>query len=400
MANDPQWGNRKKGPPDLEDMLRNLNKKLSGLLGGGGSGGGAGSGGGTPAPGGVGIGLIVGVVALIWIGSGFYKVNSNEQGVVLLFGKYTETTPPGLRWHLPYPIESADVIKTSQVRTVEVGYRDSIKNPMLQEAQMLTDDENIVDVQFAVQYSIKNVTNYLFNNRMPIGMDGTPDESELVRQIAETSIREVVGKNTINNVLYEGQGKVMDDTAKLMQDLLDRYKTGLQISQVSLQNAQPPQQVQASFDDAVKAKADEERQKNEGMAYANNVVPRAKGEAARLRQQADGYKQAVIANAQGDASRFKQILTEYNRAPRVTRERMYIDTMRQILSSTTKVLVDQKNANNLLYLPLDKLIKQTSPVTVTAQPDMQPAASSTDQSAPTSTSDSEPPLERDRRDRP
>ncbi|HKB60797.1 MAG TPA: FtsH protease activity modulator HflK, partial [Gallionellaceae bacterium] len=324
MANDPQWGNRKKGPPDLEEMLRNLNKKLAALLGG--KGGGAG-GGGAGGPGGVGIGLIIGLVLLVWAGSGFYKVDSNERGVVLRFGKYIETTQPGPHWHLPYPMESVDVINTAQVRTVEVGYRDSIKNQMLQESQMLTDDENIVDVQIAVQYSIKNVTDYLFNNRMPIGMNGTPDDSELVRQIAETSIREVVGKSTINNVLYEGQGQVVQDTTKLMQDLLDRYKTGIQISQVSLQNAQPPQEVQAAFDDAVKAKADEERQKNEGMAYANNVVPRATGEAARLRQQAEGYKQAVIASAQGDASRFRQILVEYNKAPRVTRERMYIDTM-------------------------------------------------------------------------
>lgn len=400
MANDPQWGNRKKGPPDLEEMLRNLNKKLAGLLGGRGSGGGGGGSGGTPS-GGIGVGLILGIVALVWIGSGFYKVDSNERGVVLLFGKYTETTQPGLRWHLPYPIESVEVVNTDQVRTVEVGYRDSIKNTRLQEAQMLTDDENIVDVQIAVQYSIKNVTDYLFNNRMPIGMDGNPDDSEMVRQIAETSLREVVGKNTINNVLYEGQAQVVDDTAKLMQELLDRYKTGIQISQVSLQNAQPPQEVQAAFDDAVKAKADEQRQKNEGMAYANKVVPRAKGEAARLRQQADGYKQAVIANAEGDASRFKQILVEYNRAPRVTRERMYIDTMRQILSSTTKVLVDQKNANNLLYLPLDKLIQKTNPVIAPAQPGPQPTEKSANQDkSSSSTSDSEPPLEPNRRDRP
>jgi membrane protease subunit HflK len=191
----------------------------------------------------------------------------------------------------------------------------------------------------------------------------------------------------------------VDDTTKLMQELLDRYKTGIQISQVSLQNAQPPQEVQAAFDDAVKAKADEERQKNEGMAYANNVVPRAKGEAARLVQEAEGYRQAVIANAQGDASRFKQILVAYNKAPRVTRERMYIDTMQQILSSTTKVLVDQKNANNLLYLPLDKLIQNTNPVTVTAPSGAQPAAKPAEQSASSSTS-GEPPLERDRRDRP
>jgi membrane protease subunit HflK len=397
--NDPQWGNRKKGPPDLEDMLRNFNRKLASLLGGGGSGSGGSGGPGGPAAG-IGAGLIVAIVLLVWAGSGFYTVDSSQRGVVLRFGKYVETTQPGPHWHLPFPIESVEVVNMGQVRTVEVGYRGNIKSKSLQESLMLTDDENIVDVQFAVQYSVKSATDFLFNNRMPIGVNGVPDDSELVRQIAETSIREVVGKNKINNVLYEGQSQVVADTTKLMQDLLDRYKTGIVVSQVTMQNAQPPQEVQEAFDDAVKAKADEERQKNEGLAYANNKVPSAKGEAARLVQEAEGYREAMILNAEGDASRFRQILVEYNKAPKVTRERMYIDMMQQILSSTTKVLVDQKNGSNLLYLPLDKLMQTPVPAAA-PQAGAQPAAKTAEQTAQQPATDtSVPSLGRDRRDRP
>jgi len=363
--NDPQWGNKKNdGPPDLEQMLRNLNKKIAALLGGKGGGGNAGGGSGTPKGLGGGIGLIAAIVALVWIGSGFYIVDASQRGVVLRFGRFTETTQPGPRWHMPFPIESVEIVNLSQVRTVEVGYRDNAKNKRPQESLMLTDDENIIDIQFAVQYFLKDPADYLFNNRMS-------DDKEIVRQAAETSIREVVGKNKMDFVLYEGREQVSAATTKLMQDILDRYKSGILVSKVTMQNAQPPEQVQAAFDDAVKAKQDRERQKNEGQAYANDVVPRAKGGAARLMQEADGYKQSVIASAEGDASRFKQILVEYNKAPQVTRERMYIDMMQQILSSTSKVLVDQKGGSNLLYLPLDKLIQSASPGAAPL-PDSQP----------------------------
>jgi len=360
--NDPQWANRKNGgPPDLEEMLRNFNRKLSGFFGGKGGGGGGAS------PGGVGggIGLIVAIVALVWVGSGFYIVDSSQRGVVLRFGKFTETTQPGPRWHFPYPVETVEIVNLSQVRTVEVGYRDNERNKRPQESLMLTADGNIIDIQFAVQYVLKDPTDYLFNNRMT-------DDKEVVRQAAETSIREVVGKNKIDYVLYEARGQVAADTTKLMQEILDRYKTGILISQVNLKNAQPPQEVQAAFDDALKAGQDKERQKNEGQAYANDVVPRATGEAARLMQEAEGYKKAVTADAEGEASRFKLILAEYNKAPQVTRERMYIDMMQQILSNTTKVMVDQKNGNSLLYLPLDKLIQGANPGS-TQLPDLQSA---------------------------
>ncbi len=371
--NDPQWGNKNSGgPPDLEEVMRKLNRKIESLFGK--SGGGAPKGGSGNATGGMGggIGLIVLVVALIWIASGFYIVDASQRGVVLRFGKQVEITEAGPRWHLPYPIETVEVVNLSQVRTVEVGYRDNVKNKMLKESLMLTDDENIIDIQFAVQYFLKDPAEYLFNNRMT-------DDREIVRQAAETAIREVVGKSKMDFVLYEGREQVAASTTKLIQDILDRYKAGIIVSKVTMQNAQPPEQVQAAFDDAVKAGQDRERQKNEGQAYANDVVPRAKGAAARLMQEADGYKQRVIANAEGDASRFKQILVEYEKAPQVTRERMYQDMKQQILTSTSKVLVDQKSGGgNLLYLPLDKLIQSTNPGT-------EPAYKPTEQLTPETT---------------
>ena len=261
-----------------------------------------------------------------------------------------ETTEPGPRWHLPFPIETVEIVNLSQVRTVEVGYRDNVKNKILKESLMLTDDENIIDIQFAVQYFLKDPADYLFNNRMP---------DENVRQAAETAIREVVGKSKMDFVLYEGREQVAAAATKLIQEILDRYKSGILISKLTMQNAQPPEQVQAAFDDAVKAGQDRERQKNEGQAYANDVIPRASGTAARLIQESQGYKQSVIANAEGDVSRFKQILVEYEKAPAVTRERMYLDMMQQVMGNVSKVMVDQKNGNSLLYLPLDKLIETT-----------------------------------------
>ena len=352
--NDPQWGNKNGGPPDLEELLRKLNAKVSALLGGKGGPGKDGTGkpgGGDPVKGfGAGIGLIAAIIALIWVGSGFYIVDASQRGVVLRFGKLVETTQPGPRWHLPFPVENVEIVNLSQVRTVEVGYRDSVKNKMLKESLMLTDDENIIDIQFAVQYFLSDAGEYLFNNRMP---------DENVRQAAETAIREVVGKSKMDFVLYEGREQVAATATKLMQEILDRYKSGILISKLTMQNAQPPEQVQAAFDDAVKAGQDRERQKNEGQAYANDVVPRARGTAARLIQESQGYKQSVIANAEGDASRFKQILVEYEKAPVVTRERMYLDMMQQVMGNISKVMVDQKNGNSLLYLPLDKLLETT-----------------------------------------
>ncbi|MGV8933596.1 MAG: FtsH protease activity modulator HflK [Gallionellaceae bacterium] len=368
--NDPQWGKKNSGgPPDLDELLRNFNSKLNSLFGGkGGGSGNKGTGSGSPQGFGAGIGLVFIIVVLIWLASGFYIVDASSGGVVLRFGRYVDTTQPGPRWHMPYPIESVEVVSISQVKTVEIGYRENVKNKVPKESLMLTADENIIDIQFAVQYLLKDPKDYLFKNRKP---------DENVRQAAESAIREVVGKNKMDFVLYEGREQVAAETTKLIQDILDRYQTGILVSKVTLQNAQPPEQVQAAFDDAVKAGQDRERQKNEGQAYANDVVPRAKGAAARLKEESEGYRQRVTASAEGDASRFKQILVEYEKAPTVTRERMYIDMMQQVLSNTSKVMLDQKAGNNLLYLPLDKLMQSTA-----AQPAATDAANSSSADQP------------------
>jgi modulator of FtsH protease HflK len=287
----------------------------------------------------------------LWLVSGFFIVQEGQTGVVLTFGKYSHMTPAGFNWRWPYPIQGHEIVNVSQVRTVEVGYRTSVKNKQAKESLMLTDDENIIDIQFAVQYKLKNASEWIFNNR---------DQEETVRQVAETSIREIVGRSKMDFVLYEGREKVAFDVGQLMQQIVDRYKAGVQITNVTMQGVQPPEQVQAAFDDAVKAGQDRERQKNEGQAYANDVIPKARGAAARLMQESEAYRSRVVANAQGDASRFKQVLTEYHKAPAVTRDRMYLDTMQQIFSGTTKILVDSKSGNSLLYLPLDKLIAQSA----------------------------------------
>ncbi|MDO9636428.1 MAG: FtsH protease activity modulator HflK, partial [Thiobacillus sp.] len=354
--NDPQWGNKGNrnpdgGPPDLDELWRRVNQRLNGLFGKKNTGGGSGGGGdgfspeGFPGGGNL-VGLLAGVLALVWVASGFYIVDTGQRGMVLRFGQYVETTEPGPRWHFPWPIESREIVNVDQVRTVEIGYRNNVKSKVLKESLMLTDDENIIDLQFAVQYILKDPVEFLFINR-------SPEDSAL--QIAETAMREIVGKNKMDFVLYEGRAEIAARAKQLMQDIHDRHKTGISISQVTLQNIQPPEQVQAAFDDAVKAGQDRERLKNEAEAYFNDVVPRARGLASRLQAEAEGYKLSVIANAEGEASRFTQILAEYQKAPQVTRQRLYLDTMQTVMNNTSKILVDQKGGNSLLYLPLDKL---------------------------------------------
>ena len=361
--NDPQWGNRgndngggkrpNQGPPDLEELWRDLNRRLSGVFDKKGNNGGNG---GDNRPSvefdpkflGGGIGLLLGLILLAWLASGFYIVDASQRGLVLQFGKYKESTESGLRWRFPYPIQSHELVNISGVRTLEVGYRGSERNKVLKEALMLTDDENIINIQFAVQYILKDPVEYVFNNR---------NSDDAVMQVAETAIREIVGKSRMDFVLYEGREQIAVKASNLMQEILDRYQTGILISKVTMQNAQPPEQVQSAFDDAVKSGQDRERQKNEGQAYANDVIPKARGTAARLMQEADGYKQRLIATAEGDASRFRQINNEYAKAPEVTRSRMYLETMQQVYTSTSKVMVDAKGQGNLLYLPLDKLMQ-------------------------------------------
>jgi membrane protease subunit HflK len=295
-----------------------------------------------------GLWLILLLAMVVWLASGFYIVDASQRGVVLRFGKYIETTMPGPRWHLPWPVESVEVVNISEVRTVEVGYRNNVRSKVLNESLMLTDDENIIDLQFAVQYVRSDPESYLFYNREP---------EAAVMQVAESAIREIVGRNKMDFVLYEGRAQVAADAQTLMQQVLDRYQTGITISKVTMQNAQPPEQVQAAFDDAVKANQDRERQINEGQAYFNDVVPKASGTAARLLQEAEAYRQRVIAAAEGDASRFRQVVGEYRKAPRVTRERLYLDAMQDVLTSATKVIIDQRSNSNLLFLPLDKLMQ-------------------------------------------
>jgi membrane protease subunit HflK len=352
--NDPQWGRRgggggggNQGPPDLDELWRNFNLRLAAIFGrrGGGAAGGE-----PPSfrQLGGGVGLLVGLVLVVWFASGFYIVDASSRGVVLTFGKYSQTTEPGLRWRLPYPVQSHEVVNISQVRTIEVGYRNNVKSKVLREALMLTNDENIVDIQFAVQYVLKDPEDYLFSVRRP---------DETVMQVAETAFREIVGKSTMDFVLYEGRQEIAARAEELMQTILDRYQTGVLISKVTMQNAQPPEQVQAAFDDAVKANQDLERLKNEGQAYYNDVVPKARGTASRLTEEANGYRQRVVAYAEGEASRFRQILTEYNKAPAVTRERMYLETVQQIMTSTSKVMIDAKAGGNILFLPLDRILQ-------------------------------------------
>jgi modulator of FtsH protease HflK len=376
--NDHGWGNKpnggnkggNQGPPDLEELWRDFNRRLSGLFGrkGGGDGG---DGGGrmptlNPRQFGGGIGLLVALVLVVWLGSGFYIVDASQRGLVLQFGSYKETTKDGLNWRLPWPIQSHEIVNVTGVRTVEVGYRGSEKNKVPKEALMLTDDENIVSVQFAVQYLLKSPQDYIFKNRHP---------DDAVTQAAETAIREIVGKSRMDSVLYEGRDKISADTQTLIQEILDRYSTGIEVRSVTMQSTQPPEQVQAAFDDAVKAGQDRERQKNEGQAYANDVIPRAKGTASRLQQESEGYRSRLIATAEGDASRFKQILTEYNKAPEVTRQRMYLETIQQVYANTSKVMVDAKGGGNLLYLPLDKLMQAaaTQAAVSAAEPTPTPA---------------------------
>ena len=376
--NDPNWGRGgsrgpqgpgggNQGPPDLDELWRSFNRRLAELFGGRRRGGG----GDEPPPPpsgrmlGGGAGLLVLLFAGVWLASGFYIVVEGQRGVVLHFGKFYAETQSGLRWRLPWPIQSHEIVNLQQVRTIEVGYRNNVRTKVLKESLMLTDDENIVDLQFAVQFTVKDARDYVFNVRRP---------DETAMQIAETAMREVIGKSRMDAILYETQVDIANRAHKLMQDIHERYGTGIVVSTVTIQNAQPPEQVQAAFDDAVKAGQDRERQKNEGQAYANDVIPRARGASSRLKEEADGYRQRVIATAEGDASRFRQVLTEYAKAPAVTRERIYIETMQQVLASTSKIMMDYRGQGNLLYLPLDKIMQQAGAAPLTdAQASQRPS---------------------------
>jgi modulator of FtsH protease HflK len=347
------------GPPDLEELWRDFNKKLNSFFGKRPNGGGSQPNSGGPnmpsakAAGGVAAGA-AGIAFLLWLASGFYIVPEGNVAAVLRFGEWKYTNDrPGFTWRMPYPIETHELVNVQQLRQVEVGYRSNVKNKQNKENLLLTQDQSIVDMQFAVQYRLANAKDYLFSNFV----GAVPED--FVRQAAESAMRQVVGRRTIDQVLYEEKEAVAKESQKIMQLILDRYQAGVSIVDVTIQQAQPPNEVQAAFEDANKAAQDRERAINEGKAYANDVIPKAKGTSARLLEEAQGYKQRVIATAEGDASRFKSVLTEYSKAPAVTRERMYLETMQQIFANTSKIYVDSKGNGNMLYLPLDKLMQQT-----------------------------------------
>jgi membrane protease subunit HflK len=344
------WQRNNEGPPDLDQVMRDFSRKINNMFGKGGTNQPS-----SPDAGNKSFPIlpILAVIFLIWIATGFYMVDSGSKGVVQRFGKMNDdVTEPGPRWHLPYPIEKATVVNMEQVRRLEVGYRTmgeggGGKTKQPREALMLTEDENIIDLQFAVQYNLNNAKYYLFNNR---------STDDAVMSAAESAIREVVGKNKLDDLLQKG----LADTSQRMQMILDNYKTGVHIISVSLQSAQPPEQVQEAFEDVNRANQDNQRQVNEGQAYANDVIPKSRGKASRLLAEAAGYKLKIESEAKGNASRFEQILAQYNNAPEVTRQRLYLDAQEQILSSVSKVVVDQK-AGSMLYLPLDKLMNSNAP---------------------------------------
>ncbi|MCY0388076.1 FtsH protease activity modulator HflK [Robbsia sp. Bb-Pol-6] len=351
----PNGGREGGGPPDLDELWRDFNQRLNRLFNrkGGGSGGKPSLDGGGPSrrAGTIGALVLLCLAVLVWLCSGIYIVQEGQAGVVLRFGRYVYTTPAGIQWRAPYPFEANEIVNMSQVRSIEIGRNGTIRETNLKDSSMLTSDGNIIDVRFAVQYRIKDASDFLFNNA---------DAEANVAQAAETAVREIVGKSKMDYVLYEGREQVAIELAASIQRILDAYATGILVTSVTMQNVQPPEQVQAAFDDAVKAGQDRERQKNEAQAYANDVVPRARGTAARMLEEAQGYKARIVAQAEGDAARFDAVQAEYAKAPAVTRERMYLDTMQQIYSKSSKVLVDSKANNSMLYLPLDKLLAQTA----------------------------------------
>ena len=348
-------GRPNSGPPDLDELWKDFNRKLGGLFGKpsqpprGGNGGGGGF---QPdmKSAGIGAGLILGVLVLIWLGTGFFIVQEGQQAVITQFGKYNKTVYAGFNWRLPYPIQRHELVFVTQIRSVDVGRDTVLKATGLRESAMLTQDENILDIKFAVQYRLSDARAFLFESKNP---------AEAVVQAAETSVREVLGKMKMDAALSEERDQIAPRVLAMMQSILDRYKVGIEIVGINLQQGgvRPPEQVQASFDDVLKAGQERERAKNEAQAYANDVIPRAVGSASRLKEEAEAYKARVVAQAQGDAQRFRSVFVEYQKAPQVTRDRMYLDAMQQIYSNVTKVVVDSKQGSNLLYLPLDKIMQ-------------------------------------------
>ena len=357
----PPRGSQGSGPPDLDELWRDFNRKLTQLFGGRGGGNqpprpGGGMGGAPQLPPflrNIGLGVILGAALLVWLASGFFIVQEGQQAVITQFGKYHSTVNAGFNWRLPYPVQRHELVYVSQIRSVDIGRDNVIKATGLRESAMLTEDENIVEIKFAVQYRLNDARAYLFESKNP---------TEAVVQAAETAVREVVGKMKMDSALAEERDQIAPRVRDLMQTILDRYKVGIEVVGINLQQGgvRPPEQVQAAFDDVLKAGQERERAKNEAQAYANDVVPRAVGSASRLKEEASAYRERIVAQAEGDAQRFKSVLAEYQKAPQVTRDRMYAETMQQIYSNVTKVMIDSRQGSNLLYLPLDKIMQQVS----------------------------------------
>jgi len=374
------WSGRgdQKGPPDLDEAIRSLQEKLGKFFGGGGGGG---DNEGSPRNFSSGnsiktLGYVAGGAIVLWGLSGFYIVDEGNHGVETRFGKYIGTTQSGLNWHLPAPIERVDIVNVKQQRFIEVGYRsggsEQVTGSVPKEALMLTKDENYVDVRLAVQYQVKDAKQFIFNVVNP---------ATTLKQVTESALRGVVGSSTMSFVLTQGRSEIVTLIKTEIQEIMDSYQSGVQVTSFNLQDAQPPEQVQNSFEDAIKAREDEQRLINEAEAYSNDVVPRARGAAARKIQEAEGYKEQVIAQAQGETSRFSQLLAEYIKAPEVTRKRLYIESMESVMAGTNTVMVDVKSGNNLLYLPLDKMMQHqpssvsppmNSPSGTADQPQSQP----------------------------
>jgi membrane protease subunit HflK len=352
----------------LDELWREFNRKLTGLFGGsknspgrGGFGGGNNNGGGFQPDmknAGIGAGLIGAIAVLIWLGTGFFIVQEGQQAVITQFGKYTSTVGAGFNWRLPYPIQRHEVVAVTQIRSVDVGRDTIIKATGLRDSAMLTEDENIVEIKFSVQYRLSNARAFLFESK---------DPSSAVVQAAETAVREVVGKMKMDSALAEERDQIGPRVRTLMQVILDRYKVGVEVVGINLQQSgvRPPEQVQAAFDDVLRAGQERERSKNEAQAYANDVIPRAVGSASRLKAESEAYKARIVAQSEGDAQRFRSVLTEYQKAPQVTRDRLYTDAMQQVYSNVTKVLVESREGSNLLYLPLDKIMQMTGPGSTT-----------------------------------
>lgn len=362
------------GPPDLDELWRDFNRKLGGLFGGGRGGGRDHGGGGFQPPdmksAGLGAGLIAGVVLLIWLGTGFFIVQEGQQAVITQFGKYHSTVGAGFNWRLPYPVQRHEIVVVTQIRSVDVGRDVIVKATGLRDSAMLTADENIVEIKFAVQYRLNDARAYLFESK---------DPASAVVQAAESAVREVVGRMPMQVALADERDQIAPRVRTRMQEILDRYKVGIEIVGINLQQSgvRPPEQVQAAFDDVLKAGQERERSKNEAQAYANDVIPRAVGSASRLKEESEAYRARIVAQAQGDAQRFRSVLTEYQKAPQVTRDRMYIDAMQQVYGNVSKILVESRAGSNLLYLPLDKIMQMTGSTTGTVgSPDLAtPAAS-------------------------